>query len=262
MFEVNCQLGEGPVINSVYIFQGIYIAPKIYIVCIQILLINGGDIMSKIYKIVNDINDKVYVGKTLLPTIEMRFKQHCQDAVKKRMKKRPLYSAMNKYGIEHFSIELIEECSEEEASLREQYWIGFYKSYTEGYNATLGGDGKTYIDINEVLLLWEDGKSIKEIAQILGHDANWLSLRLKEYIPNEEIQKRATESKSKQVQMLDRITGQVLQEFNSTRDAARYLIKAYNLKPTNEGGYSAHISEVCRGLRKSCKGFNWRYNAG
>ena len=193
----------------------------------------------------------------------MRFKQHCQDSIRTKMEKRPLYSAMNRYGIEHFSIELIEECPEEEASLREQYWISFYKSYTEGYNATLGGDGKSYIDMEEVLSLWQSGKTIKEIAQILGHDPSWLGLKLKEKgISEIEIQKRLVEHKSKRVQMLDKKTNKVLQEFASTRDAARYLIKVYNLKPTNEGGYSAHISEVCRGIRKSCKGFNWKYIAG
>ena len=42
--------------------------------------------MSKIYKIVNDINDKVYVGKTLLPTIEMRFNNIVKMLLKKGWK--------------------------------------------------------------------------------------------------------------------------------------------------------------------------------
>ena len=35
-----------------------------------------------IYKIVNDINDKVYIGKTL-SSIEKRFEEHQKDSLKK-----------------------------------------------------------------------------------------------------------------------------------------------------------------------------------
>ena len=64
--------------------------------------------MAYIYKIINDMNQKIYVGKTEF-SIEKRFKEHCADVFKERNEKRPLYSAMRKYGIEHFHIELIEE---------------------------------------------------------------------------------------------------------------------------------------------------------
>ena len=70
----------------------------------------------------NDINSKVYVGKTTL-SIEKRFKEHCLDSKRKSKDKRPLYSAMRKYGQEHFKIELIEECEAELSWEREQYWI-------------------------------------------------------------------------------------------------------------------------------------------
>lgn len=74
--------------------------------------------VSKIYKITNDINNKIYVGKTS-NTLEQRFKEHCVDCQKREEEKRPLYSAMKKYGIEHFKISLIEECSIEEEDERE-----------------------------------------------------------------------------------------------------------------------------------------------
>ena len=55
--------------------------------------------MAYIYKITNDINDKIYIGKTNF-SIEKRFQEHCKDAFRKRNEKRPLYNAMKKYGIE------------------------------------------------------------------------------------------------------------------------------------------------------------------
>jgi predicted GIY-YIG superfamily endonuclease len=41
--------------------------------------------MAYIYKIVNDINNKVYIGKTEF-SIEKRFSEHCKDSVKRNEK--------------------------------------------------------------------------------------------------------------------------------------------------------------------------------
>ena len=96
-----------------------------------------------IYKITNLINNKVYIGKTL-ETLETRWKQHKKDST--RFLNRPLYRAMNKYGIENFIIEIIETPMLEVLSERECYWIEYYNSFHFGYNATKGGDGKILYD--------------------------------------------------------------------------------------------------------------------
>ena len=75
--------------------------------------------MPYIYKIINDINNKIYIGKTT-GTVEKRFQEHIKDS-KKYYKNRPLYNAMNKYGIEHFKIEPIEKCNLDILSEREKY---------------------------------------------------------------------------------------------------------------------------------------------
>ena len=63
-----------------------------------------------IYKITNDINGKIYIGKTL-NSLEHRFNEHKRASRKKCCENRPLYSAMRKYGVENFSITLIEKAS-------------------------------------------------------------------------------------------------------------------------------------------------------
>lgn len=92
--------------------------------------------MNYIYKITNIINGKLYIGKTG-KTIEERFQDH-KRASKAPYVNRPLYDAMNKYGYEYFIIEEVECCkNDKEASIREMYWIAYYDTYRNGYNATL-----------------------------------------------------------------------------------------------------------------------------
>lgn len=215
--------------------------------------------MSKIYKIENDINDKVYIGKTEF-SLEKRFKEHCQDSQKITKEKRPLYNAMRKYGIEHFFISELEDCSREKSAEREKYWIDFYESYSKGYNATLGGDGKTYINAEEILKLWEDGSLIKEIAEKVKHDKTMISKILINYgISKEDIKNRQFKNIKKRVNILDKNTNEILHTFESTREAARFLIEKKSLRASSIGGYSSHIGEVCKGKRKTCEGYKWSY---
>lgn len=133
--------------------------------------------MAYLYQITNDINGKIYIGKTEF-SIEKRFKEHCADAFRERNEKRPLYSAMRKYGIEHFHIQLIEETDNSEE--REIYWIEQKCSFKYGYNATRGGDGRSYIDKEQIYNLWDQGLNCKQISEITGHDKGSISLVLKQ----------------------------------------------------------------------------------
>ena len=49
-----------------------------------------------------------------------------------------LYRDMNKYGIESFTFELLEECSINELNEKEKYYIELYNSYDAGYNNNKG----------------------------------------------------------------------------------------------------------------------------
>ena len=55
-----------------------------------------------IYKIINDVNDKVYIGQTVR-TIETRWIQH-KSSTKTKSDNLAIHNAMNKYGIENFDI--------------------------------------------------------------------------------------------------------------------------------------------------------------
>lgn len=103
--------------------------------------------MFFVYKITNLSNHKLYIGKT--NNITERWASHINEANLQR-KNKPLYNAINKYGIDNFTIEIIENCEEESYCFeREKFWIEFFKTnickYGNefGYNLTEGGEGAT-----------------------------------------------------------------------------------------------------------------------
>jgi len=125
--------------------------------------------MAFIYKITNLQNNKIYIGQTST-TLDRRFRQHQIAAFTLKLK-RPLYSAMRKYGIENFKIELVEEVDADKVADAEQLYISRYESFAplgKGYNATRGGEGAILLDYDLIYQLWRDGKSIAEISTITG----------------------------------------------------------------------------------------------
>lgn len=97
--------------------------------------------MGFIYKITNSVNSKVYIGQTRR-TIKERWKEHLYDAFStKHPSSFYFHRALRKYGKEAFSVEEIEECSNDDLDTREKYWILYYHSNKDGYNIDLGGKG-------------------------------------------------------------------------------------------------------------------------
>lgn len=207
--------------------------------------------MPYIYKITNKVNGKIYIGKTVL-SIQKRWQQHCSDCGKEDKGKRPLYSAMRKYGVENFYIEQVEECSEEILSDRERYWIEYYGSFKNGYNATLGGDGKAYIDRQLVASLYQEYQNIKTVSELMG--VNYFTVR---YILMENNIQIVPHPHSKTgVVMLDKHSGQPIRAFSSYMEAAVYLVEN-GLSSCGLSGLGSHISDVCKGRRKTAAGFKW-----
>lgn len=212
--------------------------------------------MAYIYQIINDINNKIYIGKTEF-SIDKRFKEHCSDAFKERNEKRPLYSAMRKYGIEHFHIELIEETDNPEE--REKYWIEQKQSFKKGYNATLGGDGKKYLDYDLIIASYKEIKSVKDTAISLGISSDSVSNILRanniSIITSSEVIKKKY---GKVVNMYD-LQNTFLKTFPSINAAAKYMVEN-NLTGCKMTTIKQHITEVCMGKRKTAAKFKWKYS--
>lgn len=214
--------------------------------------------MAYIYEIVNDINQKKYIGKTEFD-INKRFKEHCNDAFKERNEKRPLYRAIRKYGVEHFSIHLIEETDNPEE--RETYWIEQKNTYHNGYNATFGGDGKRYLDYDLIVKTYKEVLNVSETARICNVsqdsvksilDVNKIKIKHRTEVTKEKLQKA--------VGMYNiNDNSHPIKIFASTGDVSRYLIENGITTCMRVKGISTHISEVCNGKRKTAYGYIWQY---
>lgn len=146
--------------------------------------------MGIIYKVTNKINNKIYIGQTT-QLLKDRIRGHKNEAFNSSSKKCPFRQAIVKYGIDNFEIEEIEEVDNKLLNEREIYWIDYYDSYYNGYNATLGGQqGKVY-SINEILPYWELGYGRLEISKITGIGISTITnLLLENGFSLEDIKKR------------------------------------------------------------------------
>ena len=212
--------------------------------------------MGFIYKITNKINGKIYIGKTEF-SIKKRWKEHIADS-KKGFVNRPLYNAMNKYGISNFLIEQIEEC--ENLNERERYWIQYYDTYKNGYNATLGGDGKSLIDYNLIIDLFNQGLNISQISKLTGHDRGHISdiLISKGHFLHSQIKNQSKKDQERPIRMLHIQTKEQLNIFKSVAEASQYCIDN-KLSCDSIKGISAHISQCCNGIRKTAYKHQWEY---
>lgn len=95
--------------------------------------------MIGIYKILNTVNNKIYIGQSV--HIEKRYKEHIRESKYERSNM-PIHKAIHKYGSENFQLEILEECSIEDLDCRECYYIDKYNSRNRevGYNILEGGN--------------------------------------------------------------------------------------------------------------------------
>lgn len=205
--------------------------------------------MGYIYLITNKINHKKYIGKTSY-SIEVRWEQHKRDSLKEKCEIRPLYRAMRKYGIDNFCIEQIEECDINVLEEREQYWIKYYDTYKNGYNATLGGDGAILYDYDGIIQKYLTLHSIQDVANTFGcHRDTVHDILIANDIPIISGQLVSKEKTSKPILQYTK-NRDFVKEYPSATEAARQM-----------GGenYMPNISRCANGKRKTANGFIWMW---
>lgn len=93
-----------------------------------------------IYKATNNINGKIYIGKTTT-SLNKRMSEHKRHSKNSKM---VFHLAIDKYGFDNFTFEILFKCNDFDVlNKKEIELISEHKStdITIGYNRSLGGDG-------------------------------------------------------------------------------------------------------------------------
>lgn len=257
--------------------------------------------MGYIYKIYNDINEKIYIGQTSKARPTDRWSQHKSDSKNLRNgDNSAIHLAMNKYGNEHFFFEIIEEVDNSKLDEREIFWITKENSQVpNGYNISSGGSvPRGFIsrgrgiprtekvkqklreawtpEMRKAMSERMNGEGNPQYGKHLSEETKRkLSLansginnpqfgiqRCGEENPfygkhhSEETKKKLSQSQNsrkKKVVMKDRITNEIIQEFESLSAAARYI-----------KGDDGFISKACRHKANksgsnTAYGYNWDF---
>ena len=157
--------------------------------------------MGYIYKITNNINNKIYIGQTIKKRPTDRFSQHKYIARHLNSEKSNsyLHKAMNKYGVDNFTFEIIEQIENNLLNEREKYWIAYYDCMVpKGYNLTRGGEGTLGYSRPQTVEERKKRKQSNKLFYIKNPQASKaLSERTKKLWENEEYRKKVTESNKK-----------------------------------------------------------------
>ena len=118
-----------------------------------------------IYKFTNLINNQVYIGQSI--NIEQRYKQHKTNCHLPDRNQSKFYQALNEFGIDNFSFEILELCEPDQLNDKEIYWINYYDAVNAGYNTLSGGSYGYIVDRQLIFDAWNEGLSIQKIAEKL-----------------------------------------------------------------------------------------------
>lgn len=210
-----------------------------------------------IYCIENKINHKKYIGQTNY--FIGRKAEHFNRLRKNKHINQKLQNAFNKYGEENFFIYPIEEnLPAEVLNEKEIYYIKYYDTYHNGYNLTLGGEGKLLFDIEpqEIVNKFKELGTVDETAAFYGTTPDTICKRMKliGFKACEQPQNRIKPN-SKKVKMNYKGKWYF---FDCQGFAADWVI--HNLKATaKRDTISANIGRSCKGTRQFTYGLKWYY---
>lgn len=240
-----------------------------------------------IYKATNLINNKTYIGQTVLD-LKTRRRQH-----ENSYKYKNCYAfskAIKKYGKENFKWEIIDTATTiEELNKKESYYIELYKSLTSqnGYNLKGGGDNSF---LTEEVKQKISQAQIGEKNHMYGKkgELNSTSKRVKN-ITTGNIYGSASECAEKENINFSHVCAVCRGEIGSTNNYIyRYIDDKGNIiQPKNNtdiknrpvrnidtdevfntateaelhytGKKSGNLNRVCKGQRKTFAGYRWEY---
>lgn len=198
------------------------------------IIINIKEINSPIIYIIRNLNnDKVYIGSSKNGI--KRANEHKNDLIKGIHHNKHLQRSYNKGN--KFSIEILEQVSEDNKIEREKYYCILFNSYDKrkGYNM---------VEPQKLPIRKLTRKEIENLINARRKAGyNTSHLRSKEVI------EKQVKRKYKKIEIFN-LEGNLLEIAESMIDGERIT-----------GVKRQNISQICRGVKKQCKGFKFKIKA-
>jgi predicted GIY-YIG superfamily endonuclease len=208
-----------------------------------------------VYKVTHTESCKSYIGITT-KSLDTRKKDHLKKSTKG--KSYEFQQAISTYGQEAFKWEQIDTATSiDELARKEKEYILEYNSKEDGFNSDIGGGVQKTVyqyDKNGVLVnsfsnLTSAGNAVNAAKSSVSQAALGFSLTCKGYLWSYSsiFPKHINDNRRKVVQQFS-LEGKFVNEFKSVSEASK-------LTDCNK----TSIAKTCRGERKSCGGFIWKY---
>lgn len=181
--------------------------------------------VSGIYKIINTIDSKCYIGSS--KNIKDRWRRHKKDLKNNCHHSIILQRSYNKYGDTNFSYEIIETCEIDRLLEREQYYI---------------------IELEPIYNIYKIAGSPLGIKQSKETCEKKRQYALENNIKPPE---KTWKDKQKPIQMFNKETFEFIKEFPSIAEACRFIGKSVK--------YASTISKCAVGKRKTALGYKWKF---
>lgn len=223
---------------------------------------------SGIYCIENTKSNKKYIGQSV--NIEDRWRRHISELNNRTHHNSHLQNAWDKYGKDCFKFYVLEYCDVSDLDEKERYYIGIYNTTDRdsGYNLQSGGQSSnSHSDETKKKISESNKKAYQngELRKVRSNDAlkQWANPEIKEKITgqnngmygkhhSEETRRKMSEKKKGKPSPKRLLIPVLCIELNEIFDCAATAAKEFNVQ-------SGSILGVCRGDRKTCGGYHWKF---
>lgn len=227
------------------------------------------DIISGIYCIENTINHKKYIGQSV--NVYDRWRRHKAELKKNMHDNDYLQKSWNKYGEKSFKFMILEECSIDNLDEKEVYYIDLYNTLNRdyGYNLKTGGQlggaiVSDYVRDKMSKAVKESYQNNKDLSEERREMAlkQWANPEIKAKISgenngmygkhhSEEARKKISEAGKGKPCWKKNPMPVFCVELNRVFSCADEAQKELNINP--------QIIQVCKGNRKTCGGYHWKF---
>ncbi len=194
---------------------------------------------SGVYIITNLLDNFYYIGSS--KNVYRRLREHKNALIKNKHENDKVQNAVNKYGIDNFTFEVLEYHDEKYMVSMEQWWMNMLQVANRkyGYNIRpVAGSGKGFSKEEHS----QYGKHRSDITKEKLRIAHTGKKMTKEHRINSAV------GHYKAIYQVNKDTEEIIREFNSVKQATEFF-----------NGGQGTITKALKNISPTAYGFKWRY---